>query len=152
MIQSWIYFRRKPKRFGVSFGRPSNWQTSRNSGFRISWHFTPPPTPDIKLDPRFVEDNKLFIRLANIIHENQGVSEELKHVVDDIFTHCTTEQFHNFEQDIMKKFANVLTEPIYAEQITEESLRLSNFKIQSVCLFVARPAYGFTPYPTTDVF
>ena len=32
----WINCYRKPKRFGISFGRPANWLTNRNSGFRYS--------------------------------------------------------------------------------------------------------------------
>ena len=74
-----------------------------------------------------MEDNKIFIHLANIVHEGQGVSEDLKHVVDDIFTHCTTEQIsQKIEQKIMEKFGNISTEPIYAEKITEESLEIAN--------------------------
>ena len=101
--------------------------TNRNSGFRISWHYKPPPSPDIEPEPRFVEDNKLFIHLANIVHEGQGVSEDLKHVVDDIFNHCTTEQIsQKIELKMMEKFGNISTEPIYADDITEESLEIAN--------------------------
>ena len=108
-------------------GRPSNWVTNRNSGFRISWHYKLSPTADIKPNPKFVEDNKLFILLANIIHEGQGVSEALKHVVDDIFTHCLTEQIsQKIEQKIKEKFGNISTQPIYADEITEESLEIAN--------------------------
>ena len=100
--------------------------TNRNSGFRVSWHYTPPPSADIKPEPRFLEDNKLFIHLANIVHKSQGVSEDLKHVVDDIFTHCFTEQIsQTIEKKIMEKFGNISTQPIYAEEIKEESLEIA---------------------------
>ena len=74
-----------------------------------------------------MEDNKLFILLANILHEGQGVSEALKHVVDDIFTHCTTEQVskREIEQNIKEKFGNISTQPIYADEIKEESLEIA---------------------------
>ena len=109
-------------------GRPSNWVTNRNSGFRISWHYKPPPSADIEPDSRFVEDNKLFIRLANIVQEAKGVSEDLKHVVDYIFTHCTTTEqiIQRTEQKIMEKFGNISTEPIYVDEITDESLEIAN--------------------------
>ena len=74
-----------------------------------------------------MEDNKLFILLANILHEGQGVSEDLKHVVDDIRTHCATDpDIQKIEQKIMEKFENISAEPIYADEITEESLEIAN--------------------------
>ena len=36
------------------------------------------------------------------------------------------EVVRNIEQDILKKFNNVSTEPIYADEITEESLERAN--------------------------
>ena len=75
-----------------------------------------------------MEYNKPFIHLANILHEGQGVSVDLKHVVDDIFTHCANERISQkeIEQKIMEKFGNTSTEPIYADEITEENLEIAN--------------------------
>ena len=74
-----------------------------------------------------MEDNKLFILLANILHEGQGVSEDLKNVVDNIFTHCANDQIiQKIEQKIMVKFENISTQPIYADEITDESLEIAN--------------------------
>ena len=110
-------------------GRDRKCEKSRNGWFRISWHISPPQ--DIKPDYRFVSDNKLFISLANIIHENNGVSEELRDFVNQKIMKCIDvwkdiEVVRNIEQDILKKFNNVSTEPIYADEITEESLESAN--------------------------
>ena len=77
---------------------------------KVSWHYDPAPKTKVQPDDRYVEDNKLFIHLANIVHESQGVSEDLKHVVDDIFTHCTTEpDIQKIEQKIKEHEDNMQT-------------------------------------------
>ena len=105
-------------------------EESRNTWFRISWHISTPQ--DIRPDYRFVSDNKPFIGLANIIHENKGVSEELKELVNQNIMNCenghgTWEELgEKIEQNIIEKFNNISTEPIYADEITEESLESAN--------------------------
>ena len=98
---------------------------SRNTWFRISWHIS--PLQDIRPDYRFVSDNKAFIGLANIIHENKGVSEELKGLVNQNIMKCKNGDLEEkIKQNIFKKFNNISTEPIYADEITEESLEMAN--------------------------
>ena len=70
-----------------------------------------------------MSDNKAFIGLANIIHENKGVSEELKGLVNQNIMKCKNGDLEEkIKQNIFKKFNNISTEPIYADEITEESL------------------------------
>ena len=91
----------------------------------MSWHISPPQ--EIRPDDRFVSDNKAFIGLANIIHENNGVSRELKDLVNQNILKCKNEAVgQKIEQNIIKKFSNISTKPIYAEEITEESLDMAN--------------------------
>ena len=108
--------------------RPSSCEESRNRWFRISWHIS--PQQDIRPDYRFVKDNKPFIGLANIIHENKGVSEELKELVNENIlenSQCINGvNVQEIAENILKKFTNISTEPIYADKISEESLENAN--------------------------
>ena len=106
--------------------RQNTCKKSGNTWFRISWHIS--PTQDIRPDYRFVKDNKPFIGLANIIHENKGVSEELKDLVNQNIMECDYygDLREQIEENILKKFNNISTEPIYADEITEESLESAN--------------------------
>ena len=105
-------------------------EESLNTWFRISWHIS--PAQDIRPDYRFVSDNKPFIGLANIIHENKGVSEELKELVNQNIMNCGngqgawSELGEKIEENIIEKFNNISTEPIYADEIIEESLESAN--------------------------
>ena len=115
-----IHLSRLPKRFILTH---SHWRIDNceKTWFRISWHISPPQ--DIRPDYRFVSDNKPFIGLANIIHENKGVSEELKELVNQNIMRCDNGDLREkIEKKIIKKFNNIATEPIYADEITEESL------------------------------
>ena len=72
-------------------------------------------------------DNAAFIGLANIIHENNGVSGDLEDLVNQNILKCKNEALgQKIEQKIIKKFNNISTEPIYADEITEESLEMAN--------------------------
>ena len=79
-----------------------------------------------------MSDNKAYIGLANIIHESKGVSEELKDLVNQNIMECEYDLGNwtvlkaKIEQNIIGKFNNISTEPIYADEITEESLESAN--------------------------
>ena len=105
--------------------RLSSCVKSGNTWFRISWQVSPPQ--DMKPDYRFVSENKAFIGLANIIHEKKGISEELKALVNQNILECKNVDLNKkIEENIIKKFSNISTEPIYADEITEESLESAN--------------------------
>ena len=91
----------------------------------MSWHISPPQ--ETKPDSRFVSDNKAFIGLANIIHENNGVSEDLRDLVNQNILKCKNEDLgKKIERNIIEKFHNISTDPIYADEITEDSLEMAN--------------------------
>ena len=53
--------------------------------------------------------------------------------IEDVVTQCTTEKFsQNIEKKMIEKFGHISTEPIFVDEITEESLEIANsiaFKI-----------------------
>ena len=57
----------------------------------------------------------------------------MKHFLDDVVRQCTTDKFsQKIEEKIIEKFGNISTEPIFADEITEDSLEIANsiaFKI-----------------------
>ena len=55
--------------------------TKRKTGLRVSWYYSPPQT--IRAEGRFVEDNKLYIFLANLVHQH-GVTAQMKRQIKDI--------------------------------------------------------------------
>ena len=66
----------------ISFQRR---QATRNTGLRVSWYYSSPQI--ITADPKFVEDNKLFILIANVVHK-EGVTAELKRHIREIIREC----------------------------------------------------------------
>ena len=99
---------RLPKRLSLYHRRLGNCEKSGNTWFRMSWHISPPQ--ETKPDSRFVSDNKAFIGLANIIHENRGVSEDLRDLVNQNILKCKNEdRGKKIERNIIKKFQNVST-------------------------------------------
>ena len=57
----------------------------------------------------------------------------MQHFIEDVATQCTTEKFsQNIEKKMIEKFGHISTEPIFVDEITEESLEIANsiaFKI-----------------------
>ena len=53
--------------------------------------------------------------------------------IEDVVTQCTTEKFNQItEKKMIEKFGHISTEPIFVDEITEESLEIANsiaFKI-----------------------
>ena len=65
-------------KMSISFNRRV---TKRNTGLRVSWYYSPPQT--IRAEERFVEDNKLFILLANLVHQH-GVTADMEQNIRDV--------------------------------------------------------------------
>ena len=57
-------------------------QATRNTGLRVSWSYSPPQIT--RAEPRFVADNKLFILLANVLHQQRGVTAHMEREIRDI--------------------------------------------------------------------
>ena len=106
------------------------WINKRHLGLRVSWNFT----QKVELNTRYTEENKEFIRLANVIHE-QGVTEEMRELMQEIKREkmqcnpeckvhsCTLGKVSNYSKNIIdQKYGNISVEPIHKNEITEESL------------------------------
>ena len=93
-------------------------------------------------DPRYerirneiknTESNKQFIRVANVIHE-QGVTEEMMELIQDIkrekmhchprciYQRCERTVSRESRRMIQHKYGNITTEPIYKEDISDQTL------------------------------
>ena len=95
----------------------------RQTGLRVSWHYT--PTQDLHPEARFTEDNKPFLRLANVIQLQGG----LEGLVDDITKeeikqkHCNVGVFRRAAKQLIDElFRNLSMEAISKEEITKETL------------------------------
>ena len=104
-------------------GEYYRWTNKRHTGLTVSWHYT--PAQEVQPDPSFTEDNKHFVRLANVIHL-QGVMEGL---INDIRREkvkkerCKEgEERKKNKQLIPGIHQNVSTEAIFKKEITKETL------------------------------
>ena len=96
----------------------------------LSWHYTPPPA-EREQDFRFREDNEHFVRLANVIHQDQGVTQDMQELVEEIKRGKTLESECNIGElseasniAISEKYGDISMEPIH-EEISEESLEIA---------------------------
>ena len=79
--------RRIPRKLSLNFYRWVDdeyyrWTNKRHTGLRVSWHYTPPQ--EIQPEASFTEDNKHFLRLANLIQLQGGSEGDLEGLVDEI--------------------------------------------------------------------
>ena len=111
-----------------------SWKTKRNTGMRVSWHYEPAPEPEVKPDDIFVGDNKIFIHLANIIHQHNGPTEDMEDLVKAFSKEKqkeeqtqNSEMCRNVENEkvISKKYENISSKPIHSGEISEESLEIA---------------------------
>ena len=109
----------------------SIWKAKRNTGMKVSWRYEPAPATEVRAEERYVEDNKLFILLANIVHQYNGTTEELEDLVKTISKEkqkekqtLKSEVCRNLEDEKITSntFKNISTKPIYNPEITNESL------------------------------
>ena len=98
---------------------------------KVSWLYTTPRGIRLEQDYKYLENNKHFIRLANVIHVT-GDSPDLETLRTYLRTekkeeeYCSVEPINsNFQEMITEMFGNVSTDPIYIDDITEETLELA---------------------------
>ena len=81
----------------------------------------------------FHEENKYFTLLANIVHENGGITQEMKDLLKEIRekeklvkSECEVGKLSNESQNfIVKRFGNISNGAIYKEEISEEYLEIA---------------------------
>ena len=93
-------------------------------GLRLSWYYL--PQQNISANPMFVEDNKLFIVLANVIHQ-QGVTAEMKQHIREHIRERILDVYANYSRGerILDVYANYSKKPIYKDDISYETLDIT---------------------------
>ena len=93
----------------------------------MSWHYTPPQ--EIQPEASFTEDNKHFLRLANVIQLQGGSEGGLEGLVDEITREkmkgesCIVGEVSNTAEQIISAISqNLSMEAINPEEITKDTL------------------------------
>ena len=55
-----------------------NWKTKRHTGMKVTWRYEIEGEEEMEPDYKFAEDNKYFTLLANVIHENGGITQDME--------------------------------------------------------------------------
>ena len=63
----------------------TSWPQKRNTGLKVSWHYTPSPGESVQPASKHLENNKYYIQIANIIHENHGIPEPMETFLKDMY-------------------------------------------------------------------
>ena len=99
----------------------------RQTGFEISWHYS--PGQQMEPPQSFHFDNQIFVLLANVVHQDSGVSEELQEVLDDdkkdkvVDIDCRPgKHSSSVSERLWGMYENISTDPIYVEEISRETL------------------------------
>ena len=126
-------FGRIPRKLSIKFSRYlfdddyNLWTTKRHTGLKVSWHYTPPQ--EVQPDTSFTEDNKHFVRLANVIQLQGGREGDMEGLVDDITREkmkgerCNVGEVSKTAEILISGISqNISMESISKEEITKESL------------------------------
>ena len=100
---------------------------------KVSWRYEIQGEEEMEPDYRFAEDNKYFTLLANIIHENGGVTRNMEDLLTEIrvkkklvTSKCEVGKLSNESRNsIDKRFGNISMGSIYKEEISEEHLEIA---------------------------
>ena len=102
-----------------------SWNPKRNTGMKLSWFYTEPE--GLQPEYNYLESNKHFLLMANVIHQVAGAEEDLRKLVNDMIIEkkgkCSTGQVSEENSKLLSaKYGNITTEAIYKNEITEETL------------------------------
>lgn len=100
---------------------------------KVSWAYTKPET--LQPESSYIEANKHFILLANIIHQiGREVEESLRELVNEMIMNAggrygwmcrVGEVTEENSELLLSKYGNISDEPIFKNEITEEILETS---------------------------
>ena len=126
-------FGRIPRKLTILFSRYGyekdyeRWTNKRHTGLKVSWHYTPPQ--EVQPDTSFTEDNKHFVRLANLIQLQGGREGDMEGLVDDITREkmkgerCNVGEVSKTAEILISGISqNLSMEAISKEEITKETL------------------------------
>ena len=108
------------------------WKSKRNTGIRLSWSYDTKTEREYK----YREDNKHFIKLANLLHTGQNKEEIWKKIRQKRFGYltglieeetCVGENLNRkksieLTQDLFSLFSWVSNKPIFENQISPDTL------------------------------
>ena len=109
-----------------------DWKSKRNTGLRLSWSFD----TETEREYKYREDNKYFIKLANLLHSSQNKAEIWREIREKRFRYltgiveeetCVGENLNHKKrvelmQDLFSLFSWVSNKPIFENQISAETL------------------------------
>ena len=111
------------------------WRDHRHTGLRVTWQFTEPDgvqlLQEVEQHCRYLQDNTHFTLLANIIHEQQGITGEMEELLKE--KSREKQEKYEYDQSIgidysvgsvgwMENISSSSSEPIYTEEISKDSL------------------------------
>ena len=111
-----------------------SWKNKRQTGMKVSWRYEIPPEEAAALDYRFAEENKYFTLLANVIHQQGGLTRDMEDLLREIREKeklvkpdCKVGLLSNkSKSSINKKFGNISHyAAIYKDEISEEHLEIA---------------------------
>lgn len=114
----------------------SGWKTTsrRNTGLRLSWQYSPPPPGDLQPDQSYLQHNKHFILLANLITQHDDLTGDLEELLggvreekmQNVYRTCTeAEEKRKFQDLISEKYGNITAEPIHPDDIKGKTLEIA---------------------------
>ena len=126
-------FGRIPRKLSIRFyrrvvdGKYHQWSNKRHTGLKVSWHYTPPQ--EVQPDTSFTEDNKHFVRLANISQLQGGRAGGMEGLVDDITREkmkgerCNVGEVSKTAEILISGISqNISMEAISKKEITKDTL------------------------------
>ena len=132
----------------------SAWKTKRNTGMKVSWRYEPVQQHEVRAEEKYVEENKLFNLLANIVHHYDGSPEELEGLVTTISKekqkeigiseYRQSDVCRNIKNEklISNKYQNISMEPNHNE-ISNKNLGKDSFLHISYSSILASLQLGF---------
>ena len=116
----------------------TSWPKKRNTGLKISWHYTPTPGQSVQPASKHLENNKYFTQIANVIHENHGIPDDMEtflknlrtnKLVNESYVGCTADGNSNNSQVnlnlLSKQYNKISMKAIHKNKITEETLEIA---------------------------
>ena len=61
-----------------------NWKNKRHTGMKVTWRYEIEGEEEKQPDYRFADENKYFTLLANVIHQNGGITQDVEDLLREI--------------------------------------------------------------------